>query len=109
MYVSLSRLNVGSSYVSNPANATNSDISFDLSLRGKRLPVDANNALTVSQSTLVTVRSKDRDDWSAPVRRSFLVGVAPATKGNLVVSQIMYRPPDATAEEEAAGFFPSKI
>jgi hypothetical protein len=85
-------------------NATNSDISFNLGSRGKRLPVDANNTFSIGQTTLITARAKDGDDWSASARESFLVGATPAAKGNLVISQIMYRPPDASVTEEAAGF-----
>lgn len=55
-------------------------------------------------STKVTARLKDSDDWSGPVDATFLLNTAPADNMNLVISEIMYRPSDATAEEIMAGF-----
>lgn len=42
--------------------------------------------------------------WSAPVRVQFIVGAAAAASGNLVVSELMYHPANATDTEIAAGF-----
>ncbi len=55
-------------------------------------------------STLVTARALVGSDWSAPADSYFFIGTVPAGAGNLVVSEIHYRPADASPAELAAGF-----
>lgn len=49
-------------------------------------------------------RNNTNNEWSALTETTYLVDAVPATAANLVVAEIMYHPPDASAVEEAATF-----
>lgn len=58
-------------------------------------------------SGLATVRARVRNaagTWSAMNEQQFLVDIAPAASGNIIVSELMYHPAPPNAAEEAAGF-----
>ncbi|MDG2122386.1 MAG: lamin tail domain-containing protein, partial [Verrucomicrobiales bacterium] len=55
-------------------------------------------------SALVRARVREGVDWSALTEAEFLVGAEPAGPGNLVVSELSYRPAGPSAEELAAGY-----
>ncbi|MGI8603383.1 MAG: lamin tail domain-containing protein [Verrucomicrobiales bacterium] len=56
--------------------------------------------------TLVKARARNNttSEWSALTEAEFLVEAVAASASNLVVAELMYHPPDATAAEVAAGF-----
>jgi hypothetical protein len=62
--------------------------------------------VTLNQLVTVKARAKNNTtaEWSALTEADFLVAAVPATPSSLVVSEIMYHPPDATAAEAGAGF-----
>ena len=60
--------------------------------------------LTLTESMLITARTLDGSDWSAPAEAYFLVDTIPANTNNLVISELHYRPADADGSEIAAGF-----
>ncbi|MDC0266119.1 CotH kinase family protein [bacterium] len=62
------------------------------------------NGLVLNESVLITARTRDGSDWSAPAEAYFLVDTIPASAENLVISEFHYRPADASAIELAAGF-----
>lgn len=61
-------------------------------------------ALPAELYTTVKARVKNGAEWSALTEATFQTATVPATAANLVVSQIMYHPPDAIAAEVTAGF-----
>jgi len=62
------------------------------------------NGLQLNESTLITARTRVGSDWSAPADGYFLIDTVPADATNLVISEIHYRPADATPAEASAGF-----
>jgi hypothetical protein len=62
------------------------------------------DGLTLTESTLITARTLDGSDWSAPAEAYFLVDTVPANASNLVISELHYRPADVDASEMTAGF-----
>jgi hypothetical protein len=63
--------------------------------------------LTLTGSVVVIARTMGNDFWSSPVKETFIMGgMVPASAGNIVVSEIMYRSPAASIEEDATGFSP---
>ncbi len=50
------------------------------------------------------VKNGTTNEWSALTEATFQFSTVPATAANLVVSQIMYHPPDASVAEAALGF-----
>ena len=66
--------------------------------------VVAGGGIELHESALVTARTRVGSDWSAPADSYFFVDTVPADVGNLVISEIHYRPADASPEELAAGF-----
>ena len=61
----------------------------------------------VTLSNLVTIKSRVRSstgEWSALTEAFFSPAAAQPTQGTLVVSEIMYHPPDPTAAEQAATY-----
>jgi len=62
------------------------------------------NGLTLTESMLITARTLDGSDWSAPTEAYFLIDTIPASANDLVISELHYRPADADASEIAAGF-----
>ncbi|MCH1509726.1 MAG: CotH kinase family protein, partial [Akkermansiaceae bacterium] len=61
------------------------------------------SAFDLTNATKVTARLRDGGDWSGPVDATFLLNTIPADATNLVISEIMYRPADATSSEVLAG------
>ena len=62
------------------------------------------DGLTLTESMLITARTLDGSDWSAPAEAYFLVDTVPANASNLVISELHYRPADVDASEMTAGF-----
>jgi len=60
--------------------------------------------LDLESSTDVLARVFDGTKWSPMSRGNFVVNAVPAFVDNLVISEIHYRPAEATPEERAAGF-----
>lgn len=65
--------------------------------------INATNA-TINETSIVTARAHDGQQWGAPRKAVFVVGADLATDQNLVISEIMYDPADPSAFEMAAGF-----
>ena len=61
-------------------------------------------ALTLNTSQVVKARLYNGGNWSPITSGTFVVNAAPASAANLVVSEIMYDPPAATAAEVTAGY-----
>ena len=64
---------------------------------------EAANSIPISGTTVVKARAFDGTDWSPLHQAHFVVG-APASKENLRLTEIHYRPAAPTEEEIAAGF-----
>jgi hypothetical protein len=64
----------------------------------------AASGLELHESTLITARTRVGSAWSAPAEAFFFIDTVPADATNLVISEIHYRPADATVSEIAAGF-----
>ena len=62
------------------------------------------SGLDLNESTLITARTRVGNDWSAPARAWFFIDTVPADATNLVISEIHYRPADASPAEVSAGF-----
>ena len=60
-------------------------------------------AILISESTAVVARALSGGEWSGPLSGNFVIGEQ-AAAGNLVISEIMYHPSDATAAEITAGY-----
>jgi hypothetical protein len=62
----------------------------------------------VALTNVVTVNARARNnttgEWSALTEATFAPSAVPASSSNLVIAELMYHPPDATAAELAAGF-----
>lgn len=86
------------------ANRTSSDISFDLELGGAVATAGEPLVLTTPGLNVVRSRVLDGSEWSAVTTATFLVDTDPATRGNLVISEIHYHPSSPTAAELQAGF-----
>ena len=63
-------------------------------------PVPLNQVLTVK----ARARNNATGEWSPLTEATFAPAAVPASSNNLVLAELMYRPPDATAAELAAGF-----
>ncbi len=60
--------------------------------------------ITLNQVTTVKSRSQSTTgEWSALTEAVFVVAAVPATAGNLIISEVMYHPPEPTAAERTAG------
>ncbi|MEM7394889.1 MAG: CotH kinase family protein, partial [Verrucomicrobiota bacterium] len=65
---------------------------------------DQDNGLTLNQSAVLTTRlQRENGDWSALNQEIYIVGT-PASSENLIITEIMYHPADASPEEMEAGF-----
>lgn len=62
------------------------------------------SGLELHESMLITARTQVGAQWSAPAEAFFFIDTLPADATNLVISEIHYRPADASAAEIAAGF-----
>ena len=65
------------------------------------------SAITLNTSQTVKARLYNAGNWSPISTGSFVVNAVPASAANLVVSEIMYHPTDATPAETAAGYGPN--
>ncbi|MGI9240691.1 MAG: chitobiase/beta-hexosaminidase C-terminal domain-containing protein, partial [Verrucomicrobiales bacterium] len=83
-------------------SAGSSDTSFDLRLRATETTTA--NPLFLTDTGPVMTRALDGGDWSAVTEANFIVDAAPADSGNLVITEIHYRPAPPTPAEEDAGF-----
>jgi hypothetical protein len=65
-------------------------------------------AAPLALTALCTVKARARNnftsEWSPLTEATFAPAAVPASATNLVIAEIMYHPPDATAAEEAADF-----
>lgn len=61
------------------------------------------SGLALHESTWITARTRIGTDWSAPANAYFFVNTIAANATNLVISEIHYRPADASPAELAAG------
>lgn len=92
------------------ANATSSDVSFDLRLRGRKTTFSAPVYLAPGQQT-VMARAWDAGSstWSALSEVTYFVDAEPASAANLAVSEIQYHPaidsPDIVAGYNDDTFF----
>lgn len=76
--------------------------------------VKYSGAVNFTESTRILARNRDDDyeqdpngppqTWSGLAEARYFIGEEPASNANLVVSEIMYNPPNPTAAEESAGF-----
>ena len=62
----------------------------------------------VTLTNIVTVKARAKNDatgeWSPLTEATFAPSSVPASSNNLVIAEMMYHPPDATAAELTAGF-----
>jgi hypothetical protein len=86
------------------ANASSSDLSFDLRLTGVKTTTA--NPLFLTQTGVNTIQSRvlNNGEWSALTSATFVVDAEPASASNLVVSEIHYRPASPSTAEINAGF-----
>jgi hypothetical protein len=59
--------------------------------------------INLAAATKIVARLENGGEWSGPVDATFLFGTVPADASNLVISEIMYRPGDASMSEILAG------
>ena len=71
---------------------------------GTALSYDDTGAFTLSSNTTISTRVLDEDAWGPMTTAVFYVGNVPATRENLVISEIMYDPALPSEAETAAGF-----
>ena len=57
------------------------------------------NPIALNNSQMVTARTFDGTFWSAPAKASFAIGATPASSQNIVVSELMYHPPQPSSAE----------
>jgi hypothetical protein len=71
-------------------------------------PVAFTYGSPISLTNVVTVRARARNnttgEWSPLTEATFAPRAVPADSNSLVMAELMYHPPDATAAELAAGF-----
>jgi|GEM_PF-2428609 len=71
-------------------------------------PAAVTYSAPVALNQIITLKARARNtatsEWSPLTEATYLVDAVPATAANLVVAEIMYHPPDASAAEAAAGF-----
>ncbi len=97
------------SFPPNPANAyprnDYADMRFDLRIVGQTASAPG-PAVTLATAGTRTVRTriKNGNTWSPLTEATFVLGSAPASAANLVVSELHYHPADPTPAELAAGF-----
>lgn len=84
------------------ASSESSDLSFDFSLTARK-PAGALPQIPITETTTVTARALEGNQWSGPAKQIYLVGTA-ASPDNLVVSELNYHPADPSVEEMNAGF-----
>lgn len=60
--------------------------------------------LEIDAPVTITARLLRSGRWSGPVRSSYLVATVPASRENLAITEIMYRPVDASEAEEQASY-----
>lgn len=79
----------------------------DPRLPGGGLSTSANlvpgGGITINSAADVVVRTRQGLSWGPPARATYVIDV-PASSANLVISEIMYHPLDATVAEGVAGF-----
>jgi len=83
---------------------SSSDISFDLTLIGKAPPPKPNQVgpLYFTNAVVLKARAYDNGEWSALTEVHFQVDVVPPRPGDLIVSEIHYRPAEPKRPEEMA-------
>ncbi|MCH2026333.1 MAG: lamin tail domain-containing protein, partial [Verrucomicrobiales bacterium] len=74
-----------------------------------RAYLDVNHTVTstpliLKESAVVTARAYDGQLWSAPSQETYVIGDTAVNENNLVVSELMYRPPQETDEEDLLGY-----
>lgn len=72
-------------------------------IRASAIAISGAGSIPVSATRTIIARDLNGSNWSGPVSATYIVG-QPAASANLVVSEIMYHPLDATAAEQLAGF-----
>ncbi len=85
-------------------NATSSDLTFDLRLQSVKTTFPQPIQLSGPGLATIKARSFDGTNWGALTEPTFLVDTEAPTLSNLVISEIMYHPSDATPAEVALGF-----
>jgi len=64
---------------------------------------------TLNETSIVTARAYNGQEWGAPKTATFVVGAELAGPSNLVISEIMYQPAEPTAAEITAGYPDNKV
>jgi hypothetical protein len=85
-------------------NASSSDLGFDLRLQGVTSAFPEPIFLDGPGVVTMKARSYDGSNWGSLTETQFLVDAEPPNLNNLVVSEIMYHPSDATLSEVALGY-----
>lgn len=80
---------------------SNADLGFDLGMSAKKTVIGGPAPITFNESSTVTARFFDGEEWSAPVQSTFLKE-EPATAGTLAITEINYNPRPATLLEKNA-------
>jgi hypothetical protein len=62
------------------------------------------SALTLTETTVVTARAWDGQQWGSPTSAAFVIAAELADSSNQVISEIMYHPADPSAAEISAGY-----
>jgi hypothetical protein len=97
------------SFPPNPTNAYPrndfADMRFDLRIVGQTTSAPGPViAIETAGTHVVRTRIKNGNTWSPLTEATFVLGSAPASAANLVVSELHYHPADPTPAELAAGF-----
>jgi hypothetical protein len=97
------------SFPPNPTNAYPrndfADMRFDLRIVGQTTSAPGPAvAFETAVTRTVRTRIKNGNTWSPLTEATFVLGAAPASAANLVVTELHYHPADPTPAELAAGF-----
>ena len=69
----------------------------------------AGSSRMIGETTVITARAYNGQQWGAPKSAIFVVGSELAGPSNLVISEIMYQPADPTASEISAGYLDNNV
>jgi hypothetical protein len=67
------------------------------------------SSVALNQTSIVTARAYNGQQWGAPTKATFVVGAELAGPSNLVISEIMYQPADPTAADITAGYLDNNV
>ncbi|YCM43937.1 CotH kinase family protein [Verrucomicrobiaceae bacterium 227] len=66
-------------------------------------------SLTLNETSVITARAYNGQQWGAPRVATFIVGSEVADSSNLVISEIMYQPAEPSPAEVSAGYATNNV